>query len=210
MKYCWACQKTKPRADFHNCKRSKDGKDGRCKECSKARSKEYRKTATAKEYQRKWRQNNPDKVKAYKEKYLSNPDNKERSLQTRRKYTNQRRQNDIAFSISTRMTNLMNTNLARYTNTNKGGKRWQDLVGYDVKALIKHIEKQFLPGMTWENRGEWHIDHIVPVSVFNITSINDIDFQRCWSLKNLRPLWKQDNIAKTNKLNKPFQPALAI
>jgi len=65
--------------------------------------------------------------------------------------------------------------------------------------------------MTWENHGSvWHIDHIIPISAFNIISIGCIDFRRCWALKNLQPLFVKENISKHNKLAAPFQPALAL
>lgn len=83
-------------------------------------------------------------------------------------------------------------------------------IGYSIEALKRHLEKQFLPGMTWENYGKWHIDHIIPKAAFNIESVNDIDFKRCWALKNLRPLWAHDNCSKRDTLEKPFQPSLTI
>lgn len=94
----------------------------------------------------------------------------------------------------------------------KNGRSWEKLVGYTLNDLIRHLEKQFMPGMTWENRGRggWHIDHIVPVSAFNFNSIEDVDFKKCWALKNLRPLWETENLRKGNKINKPFQPSLAM
>lgn len=93
----------------------------------------------------------------------------------------------------------------------KGGRKWQDLVGYTIVQLKKHLEKQFEPGMTWGNRGtEWHIDHIVPVAAFNFETPDDIDFKRCWALTNLRPLWAPDNIKKRDKLEKPFQTSLLV
>src|SRR3546814_3594325 len=42
----------------------------------------------------------------------------------------------------------------------KNGRSWETLVGYTVADLIAHLERQFLPGMSWDNRGEWHIEHI--------------------------------------------------
>jgi len=72
------------------------------------------------------------------------------------------------------------------------------------------LEQQFLPGMSWDNYGEWHIDHIIPVAVFNYSSVDHIDFSRCWALSNLRPLWAADNLHKNAKLTEAFQPALAL
>jgi len=95
-------------------------------------------------------------------------------------------------------------------NGNKKRIRWEHLTGYTLQQLKNHIEKQFKPYMSWENYGEWHIDHIIPISKFNFTKSNHIDFRKCWSLENLQPLWASENITKSNKLPKPFQPSLLI
>jgi len=95
-------------------------------------------------------------------------------------------------------------------NGNKKGIKWETLVGYTASDLKKHIEKQFKPDMSWENHGEWHIDHIIPISKFNFTKPEHSDFKKCWALKNLQPLWALENIKKSNKLIKPFQPSLLL
>lgn len=81
-------------------------------------------------------------------------------------------------------------------------KDWQHIFaicGYSVNDLIKNLELKFEPGMTWENIGDWHIDHIKPESWFNYSSTDDQDFKICWSLENLQPLWKKDNLSKNNR-----------
>lgn len=77
--------------------------------------------------------------------------------------------------------------------------RTQRLLGYSTNDLMDHLEKQFTQGMTWSNFGEWHIDHIIPLSKFNITSADSDEFRAAWSLGNLRPLWAKDNNRKYNK-----------
>ena len=64
--------------------------------------------------------------------------------------------------------------------------------------------------MIWGNYGDWHIDHKIPISAFNFTKPEHEDFKRCWALSNLQPLWAKDNISKNAKLEKHFQPSLAI
>ena len=93
---------------------------------------------------------------------------------------------------------------------NKGGRQWESLVDYTKEDLVKHLEKQFKPGMTWDNYGKWHIDHKIPIAAFNFTRPEHEDFKRCWSLKNLQPLWASENSAKGATLAKPFQPSLEI
>lgn len=94
----------------------------------------------------------------------------------------------------------------------KNGCHWETLVGFSIDELRGHIEKQFVEGMTWENYGVggWEIDHKIPLIAHNFSSPDQIDFKRAWHLKNLRPLWATDNRSKSDKLEIPFQPALAI
>lgn len=82
----------------------------------------------------------------------------------------------------------------------KKGNHWEQLVGYSVEELKQHLEKLFKEGMNWENYGKWHIDHVIPVSSFNIVSVNCEDFKKCWDIKNLQPLWAKDNLSKSNKI----------
>lgn len=74
---------------------------------------------------------------------------------------------------------------------------------YKRADLRAHLERQFLRGMTWDNYGEvWHVDHILPQASFKINPTdpaNCPEFQACWSLPNLRPLWKHDNQVKSAK-----------
>ncbi len=93
---------------------------------------------------------------------------------------------------------------------NKKGQRWETLVGYNLQQLINHLEKQFQPNMTWKNYGKWHIEHKIPISVFNFDSAKHIDFQRCWSLNNLQPMWASDNFKKHANLDGPFQSSLKL
>lgn len=81
----------------------------------------------------------------------------------------------------------------------KGGKSWKTLVGYSVEDLRRHIEKQFLPGMSWDNRSDWHLDHILPISSFKFSTAHDPEFMAAWAMTNLRPLWARENVRKNAK-----------
>jgi len=80
-----------------------------------------------------------------------------------------------------------------------GGKKessTNELLGYSAKELKEHIESLFEDGMSWENWGEWHLDHIYPLSLFDKeTPINEIN-----SLDNLKPLWALQNLKKGNRV----------
>lgn len=78
-----------------------------------------------------------------------------------------------------------------------------ELLGYTKEELKQHLESQFKENMVWKDckeqfnfTGNWHIDHIRPVSSFNFTTTDCEDFKKCWALENLRPLWAEDNRLK--------------
>lgn len=72
------------------------------------------------------------------------------------------------------------------------------LLGYSKEDLISHISSRFSDGMGWHNRGEWHIDHVVPIRHF--LSIGVTDPKVINALSNLQPLWAKDNLSKGGKL----------
>ena len=98
----------------------------------------------------------------------------------------------------------MSSNVRHSMKGNKAGRHWETLVGYTVADLKLHLESQFEDWMNWENygnkKGQWSIDHIIPISYFKNIATNEIEFRECWSLKNLRPLNHIENIRKGNKL----------
>jgi len=107
-----------------------------------------------------------------------------------------------------RLSNAISASMRNALYGNKNGYHWEALVNYNLPELRKHLQKQFTDGMSWDNYGEWEIDHVIPVSAFTFASPDDIDFKRCWSLANLRPLWMKDNRSKGKKIIKPFQISL--
>ena len=72
--------------------------------------------------------------------------------------------------------------------------RTHHILGYGPKELRVHLESQFLSGMSWSNPGEWHVDHIKPVSKFRAEGVDDPKIIS--ALSNLRPIWKLDNLRK--------------
>jgi hypothetical protein len=78
----------------------------------------------------------------------------------------------------------------------KTGKT-MELVGCSKDDLLVHLESKFTEGMTWENYGKWHIDHIRPCASFNLEDREEQ--KRCFHWTNLQPLWAQYNIRKGAK-----------
>ncbi len=83
-----------------------------------------------------------------------------------------------------------------YTGKKKA-KKTEAALGYGAKELRAKIESMFLTGMTWENHGTWHIDHIKPIAAFIREGITDPAVIS--ALSNLQPLWAKDNLAKSDK-----------
>ena len=87
---------------------------------------------------------------------------------------------------------------------NRTGTSITEGLPYTMKQLVKHLENQFQEGMTWKNYGIydhcWSIDHIYPKSRLPYDSIDHPNFQKCWALNNLRPMWVKDNRAKGDSI----------
>ena len=72
-----------------------------------------------------------------------------------------------------------------------------ELLGCTVEQCYAHLEKQFTPGMSWENRAEWHVDHIRPIASYDISV--PAQQRACFHYTNLQPLWARDNLRKGAK-----------
>lgn len=143
-----------------------------------------------------WSKENRDKLRDYHTKWRG--DNKDKLREYRRNYEKHKKDTDPSYRLAcyTRTaiyTSLKERNVEKQSNT-------FDLLPYTLEELIEHLEKQFSKGMTWENYGEWYVDHIKPISKFNIKTTEDDEFKECWSLRNLRPLWGEENLTKGNKV----------
>lgn len=156
---------------------------------------------------RDWAKRNKLKIKQYdRENYVRNAGRiKARStlyarqhpgrVKTWRKAAYIRSRSRIEIVIATRLRNRLRQEIRRPTKRNRKLMSALELVGCPIPSLIEHLEKQFQAGMNWHNYGtRWHIDHIRPVSSFNLMCLNE---QRdCFHFRNLQPLWAHDNQKK--------------
>ncbi len=146
---------------------------------------------------KKHRAKHQDKILAYTRDYHANHRNERNERVRRRKRT------DPVFKLRERLRSTFADKLRlairrmphdRPTST----KSVLALIGCSLTELMGHLERQFLPGMSWANwgrsRGSWHIDHIRPISSFDL--LDDKDLQECWHFTNLKPLWAEDNLKK--------------
>lgn len=155
-----------------------------------------KRTEDYKKKQREFRKT-PEQKKKRKE-YLSRPEIKENILTQRRARYHAKTKHDIGCILDGRI----RVTLRRSLKSGKNNRSWRSLVDFDIIQLKTHLEKQFTKGMSWEafSAGEIEIDHIIPIKSFNISGIECKEFKACWSLANLRPLWKKENNSKRDKL----------
>ena len=140
-----------------------------------------------KEYFRIYRENNRENNKNTMKRYYNNNKFKKKL------YIKNRREVNINFKMSGNLRVRLNCAIK---NNQKVGSAVRDL-GCSIEEFKKYIESKFECGMTWENYGKWHLDHITPLSWFNLENRNQ--FLVACHYTNYQPLWAEDNLSKSNK-----------
>lgn len=143
-------------------------------------------------YVRDWQKNHREEMRENQRRYYQS--NKEKVLEYKRVYHNGKALNDTHFRLARNLRSRLWVTLKR---KGKNGSAVKDL-GCSISELKTYIENQFTPGMSWDKKGQIHIDHITPLSLFDLTDRNQ--FLVASHYTNLQPLWKIDNIKKSNNL----------
>lgn len=182
---CPKCGEIKPKEDFFKENKNSFGYAYKCKECKRKQQIEYMKTDTYKE-----------RISIYNKEYRK----KESFKEYIKSYYRRKFDNDEIYKVKLLIRNRISKAVRR---NSKRGKSLE-LLGCSIEFLKRHLEKQFLPGMTWDNYGsEWEIDHIVPCSLFDMS---DKWHQFvCFNWRNLQPLWTKDNQVKHNMLPENYK-----
>ena len=199
-KVCYKCKQDKETTSFCKDKRSKDGFVFRCKDCDKQYRQSNKKRLA--DYGKEYQQNNKDHLAEYKKQY--HQANKEAICERvrqwereNRDYINkrnrERRNKDPLYKLTSNMRSLVTKSINNkgYSKTSKTA----DIIGCSHKEFKKHIESQFTEGMTWDNQGEWHVDHRLPHSAGKTKEeVLVLNHHR-----NLQPMWEKDNLIKGDK-----------
>jgi hypothetical protein len=160
------------------------------KEAVKKYNKEYKEKnkEKIKQQQKEYWKNNPDKMKE------KNARNYEKHKQVRNYQNYQRKRKRLIEDPLFKLKETMRNRLRRMFKTTgiRKCKKSIDIFGADWPEIKLHIEKKFSQGMTWENHGKWHIDHIVPL----VLAFSVEDVYRLCHYTNLQPLWAEDNLRK--------------
>lgn len=224
MKKCTICGEEKPYTEFHRQASREDGYCSWCKPCKSERKREaynsnrghvlsrmaeYRKAnkekvaATKREcYQRNAAQYkakhrdyylaNAERKKTYQSEYVKR--NWASVKQVSAAYKRNRLRNDPLFRAEYAM--RCRVFQAFRKKAIPQSQRTRDMLGCEWETLKAHMEAQFAAGMTWNNYGEWHVDHIVPLA----SATSESELIRLCHYSNLQPLWAADNRRKGARL----------
>lgn len=205
MKTCTKCNIQKDYSAFNKMKSSKDGHRPQCKSCRSVETKSYREKnkdkikannlkfyninkEQRKDYHAKWRELNKEYVREYSRK-LSKI-NAEEKRAKRNRYIKNKRNSDPVY----RLRQVVRCRLRMFFTLSSFRKNCKtiDLIGCDFETLKNHLESQFKDGMSWDNMGQWHIDHIKPLYLAK----DEKSIYELCNYKNLQPLWAKDNLIK--------------
>ena len=214
-KICITCHAYKPVDLFRK-------KHNQCKVCIAAKRREYyqgyKDKETFKAKQREYYQNNRVEIAAKRREYYQNnkveigdkhrkyyQGNKKKVVAQQREYQRERYHFDPMYVIKLRLRSRMNIAVKAVGLDNKCASS-SELLGISPQGLKEWLEAQFTEGMTWENRSDWHVDHIIPCDAFDLTV--DQNQRICFWYKNLQPMWAKDNIQKSNAYTEAEKQAL--
>ncbi len=136
-------------------------------------------------------------------KKLLNYNRSKKSKESRKKYNQsekgrswwKKHRKKINYKLAANMRKTLSVALSE--NRIIKSKKTLDLLGCTIVKLKKYLKNKFKEGMTFENYGKWHIDHIKPITAFDLSDVSQQ--KECFNYKNLQPLWAKENIRKSNK-----------
>jgi hypothetical protein len=208
-KKCNRCENIKYVTEFNKSSQSKDGYRGYCRKCQSEFGKDYRlknKESIKFKHFEYYTKNKTQILEKHKTNYHINIEqenkrsqqyykkNRESVIERTKKYQKQKLNEDPIFKLKHSMRNRVraifkNKNFIKPTTTLK-------IIGCDLPTLVSYIESKFNNGMSWENQGKWHIDHIIPLS----SARTEEEICKLCNYTNLQPLWAIDNLKKGSKL----------
>jgi hypothetical protein len=184
QKFCKRCAQTKDVIHFYKNKSLSGGLDFYCKDCHRL----YKQTPEAK------KRHKISNSKYYRSEKGQKARCTEKRKMYKREYNKKRRKTDVNYRLRCNLRSRLSDTLSKNL---KCGSAIKDL-GCSLDQLKYHLEGKFQPGMTWNNYGKWHIDHIRPLAAFDLRDRSQ--FLQAVHYLNLQPLWAKDNCSKQAKV----------
>ena len=135
---------------------------------------------------RKWYHENKERARANAEAWKTANPNYQRDYQRR-----------VRATIRGTLLNRLRSRLSQAMAGRTRSLGTMQLLGCSLEEFVQHIENQFKSGMSWNNYSEWEIDHVKPLSLFNLADGGQL--REAMSLINIQPLWRSENRRKSNK-----------
>lgn len=188
-KKCNICSLVKNMSDFNKSSQHKSGYRNYCRDCQKEMSKKYVEKMGDEVKKRKkiWSENNSEKIKEYRKKTYEKHGKRLSKIKYEKVKSDPTQYLKILMRRRIRGI-LKSKNLRRKLSS-------ETLVGCSYSELKIYLEGKFEFGMSWDNQGFWHIDHIIPLS----SAQNEEEIYKLCHYTNLQPLWAEDNLRKSNK-----------
>lgn len=209
MKICSKCKESLPLESFSKKSQNKDGLNSICRCCIKVLSRKYyeNNNTKLKEKSRDSRLKNPEYNKEYYSKNLNYFKNYNDNTTEKRKIWQQNNYDRITENRRKRWEKYPELKLkarlrsyywfhlkkSKTSKTNSSIK----MLGCSIQEFKEKLESMFEPGMTWDNYGEWHLDHIRPCASFDLS--DPVQLAECFHFSNFQPLWAKDNLQKGSK-----------
>lgn len=189
-KICAKCNIEKEINNFRKDKTKKDGYYSSCKNCKLVwrQKNKIQVNLSAKRLRDFNKEKNPE------EYYIKNRE-RGKKYEQNSKEKRKLRQLTIGYRLKNSLRSRIR-NFLKSKNIKKTNKTFT-IVGCSPEFLKDYLEKQFIYGMSWDNYGKWHIDHIIPLS----SAKNEEDSYKLCHYTNLQPLWAKDNLIKSNLIS---------
>lgn len=219
VKFCKFCEEEKEDTYFSKNKNTKDGLQTYCKKCVIKKTKQWNENNKEKlkeikrKYNKKFRLQNPnyskkyyksnnEKINSQKQKWVEKNINYQKEYREvnkehiSKKYV-ERLEKDFIFKYSHNIRNLIRGSFKRgCKGVYKKGLKTENILGCSIDFFIEYISNKFKNGMTLENHGEWHLDHIIPIA----TAQSEDELIKLNHYTNFQPLWFKENLKKGSKI----------
>ena len=197
MKKCSKCEIEKPFNEFYKDPKVKNGLRSSCKSCHKQylEANKERIYERKKEYNKQYYEANKEKIVEYSKQWYEL--NKERINENKKQYQKQRLQTDPIYKFRFNVRCLIIRSFKRGSNQFRKDTKTEQILGCTIEEFRSYIESKFTEGMTLENYGKWHLDHITPIAIAN----TEEEIIKLNHYTNFQPLWAEENIRKGARLD---------